>query len=62
MNIHVISLKRTPLRLEKFTKNNPYIDFEIFEAVDSKKLNVELISKNLIPEGSKYRSGAIGKA
>lgn len=62
MNIHVISLKRTPLRLENFIKNNPNIDFEVFEAVDSSKINLEVISKEILPEGCKYRAGAIGNA
>lgn len=62
MNIHVISLKRTPLRLEKFIKNNPNIDFEVFEAVDSNKINLELISKDILPDSCSYRLGAIGNA
>lgn len=62
MNIHVISLKRTPLRLEKFIKNNPNIDFEIFEAVDSNKINLEFISKDILPDACNYRPGAIGNA
>lgn len=62
MNIHVISLKRTPQRLEKFTKNNPHIDFEVFEAIDSSKINLDIISRDILPEFSNYRIGAIGNA
>lgn len=62
MKIQVISLKRTPLRLEKFTKNNPHIDFEIFEAIDYSKINLDTISRNIFPEVSNYRAGAIGNA
>jgi GR25 family glycosyltransferase involved in LPS biosynthesis len=62
MNIHVISLKRTPERLERFIHNNPNISFEIFEAVDSKKINLDVIPTNILPESSNYRPGAIGNA
>jgi GR25 family glycosyltransferase involved in LPS biosynthesis len=62
MNIHVISLKRTPARLESFIKNNPNIKFEVFEAIDSKKINLDIISKDILPESCNYRVGAIGNA
>ena len=62
MNIHVISLRRTPQRLVKFKKNNPNITFEVFEAIDSSKINLDIISRNILPESSNYRIGAIGNA
>lgn len=62
MNIHVISLKRTPMRLEKFIENNPNIDYEVYEAIDSKQINLEFISEDILPKVSNYRPGAIGNA
>lgn len=62
MKIHVISLKRTPHRLDSFIQNNPNIDFEIFEAIDSQNINLANISRNIFPENSNYRIGAIGNA
>jgi GR25 family glycosyltransferase involved in LPS biosynthesis len=35
----VISLKRTPERLELFNKNNPWFEYELFEAIDGRKIN-----------------------
>jgi glycosyl transferase, family 25 len=35
---YVMSLKRTPERLEKFLNNNRHMDFQIFDAVDGKDL------------------------
>lgn len=34
MKIFVISLKRTPWRLEKFAQSNPHIEYTVFDAVD----------------------------
>lgn len=63
MTIKVISLSRTPDRLEKFKKINSHIDFEVFNAIDGKSIDKEaeaisaFFEKDLI-----YTNGAYGCA
>ena len=64
MKTHVISLARTPERLEAFRANNHHVpDFEIFTAVDGRAHTREtLIASGLIDGSANYTSGAIGNA
>ena len=48
----VISLERTPVRLETFLKNNGHIKFEVFHAIDG---------STLVPLGN-YKRGGMGNA
>lgn len=65
MQFNVITLKRTPDRLDLFCSNNPEFQFMVFDAVDGTTLNRgELVANDLItPQiAARYTDGALGIA
>ena len=63
MTIKVISLSKTPARLEEFRVNNPNIDFEVFCGIDGAGINknTEVIS-SFFSRDLTYTNGAYGCA
>jgi GR25 family glycosyltransferase involved in LPS biosynthesis len=58
-----MSLKRTPERLELFNKNNPWFEYELFEAIDGRKVNYKSIIGEIIADKTiieKATPGEIG--
>jgi GR25 family glycosyltransferase involved in LPS biosynthesis len=63
IDTYVISLESTPLRLNEFQKNNNFLKFEHFKAVNGKELNkVQLIESHLLSSDCIYNDGALGCA
>lgn len=65
MQYRVISLARTPERLEQFRKNNPHVDFQWYEGHDGFKMDIEpYIDRGwFLPEMKKfYGKGVFGLA
>lgn len=65
MKYFVISLKRTPERLEEFRRQNLNFEAEIFDAIDGNSVDRDfLLSNGIITESIKnrYTNGAIGVA
>jgi len=60
----VISLKRKPERLEKFRRfnSNNKIDFQHFEGVDGRDINMTEIVGRVVAKNTIYRPGSIGCA
>ena len=60
-DIKVISLQRTPERLEVFQQQNSHLDFSVFPAIEGAFVN-ESDRKDFIEDGYSYRPGALGNA
>lgn len=60
-DIKVISLKRTPERLELFQQQNSHLKYSVFPAIEG-ALIAESERKKFIEDGFIYRSGALGNA
>jgi glycosyl transferase family 25 len=61
--VQVISLERTPERRAQFTRRNPHLDFDFFNAVDGTALTAEAIqATGLFQPGLPYTRGAYGVA
>ncbi len=62
---HVISLPRTPQRLDRFRKWNEAsgIDFEVLKAVDGRGLMINLVGPAVLKPGTvSYTQGGVGSA
>lgn len=62
---HVISLARTPQRLDRFRKWNAAsgIEFEVLNAVDGRGLMTNLVGPSVLKPGTvSYKRGAVGSA
>lgn len=65
MNYYVISLERTPERLEQFQEINTNFEFEKFDAIDGQTLNAtKLLKEKIITQdiANRYTKGALGVA
>ena len=64
MDVHVISLARSPDRLEAFQRSNAHLDgARIFEGIDGRALaRQELIRDGVIAPDLDYSPGALGGA
>ena len=60
-DIKVISLQRTPERLEAFHHQNNHLKYSVFPAIEG-ALVTESERKNFIDAGYSYRPGALGNA
>lgn len=59
--ITVISLDRTPQRLERFTKLNSHVSIERFKAIDGLELDRDAcIAQGLITAANLFKRGALG--
>ncbi|HXX09838.1 MAG TPA: glycosyltransferase family 25 protein [Pseudolabrys sp.] len=60
----VISLKRTPDRLDLFRARNSgcEVDFRHFEAVDGQQVDLAEVGDRLVAKGTTYKPGSIGAA
>jgi GR25 family glycosyltransferase involved in LPS biosynthesis len=60
----VISLNRTPQRRESFQKQNSHcgINFQYFDGVDGRELNLAQVEGPIVVKGSSFRTGSIGAA
>lgn len=65
MKFKLISLKRTPDRLQEFIQHHPDFEFELFEAIEGQQLDVESLVHNrtIMPYIlNMYKKGALGSA
>lgn len=63
MTIKVISLKRTPDRLDNFCRSNSHINFEVFSAIDGKGLEKDSTAmREFFSQEINYTDGAYGCA
>jgi hypothetical protein len=61
MLYRVISLKRTPERLELFNKNNPWFEYDLFEAIDGRKISHKSILGEIIAEKDIFEKATPGE-
>ena len=61
MLYRVISLKRTPERLELFNKNNPWFEYDLFEAIDGQKINYKKLLGEVIAEEDIFLKATAGE-
>ncbi len=63
MHVKLISLPRTPERLERFRLRNPDLPTELVPGVEGASLSrADLIAQGLITEANPYSAGALGTA